>query len=54
VTYLERDQFVADKNRPVPRAPLGRWARAGLWAFRVFVAVMGVLVAYTFIAGLGH
>ena len=52
--FLERDQLVADKNRPVPRARLGRWTRAGLWAFRVFVAVMGVLVIYTFIAQLGH
>ena len=52
--YLERDQFVADKNRPVPRARLGRWAGAGLWSLRVFVAVMGALVVYTFIAQLGH
>lgn len=52
--YLERDQLVADRNRPVPRARLGRWANVGLWALRVLVAVMGVLVIYTFIAQLGH
>jgi len=52
--YLERDQLVADKNRPVPQARLGRWSALWLWALRVFVAVMGSLVIYTFIAQLGH
>ena len=52
--YLERDQLVADRNRPVPRARLRRWANVGLWALRVLVAVMGMLVIYTFIAQLGH
>lgn len=54
VEYLERDQLVADRNRPVPRAKLGRGATAGLWALRVFAVVMSVLVVYTFIAQLGH
>jgi hypothetical protein len=54
VVYLEPDQLVADQKRPVPRARLGRWARAGLWSLRVLVAVMGMLVIYTFIAQLGH
>jgi hypothetical protein len=52
--YLERDQLVADTNRPLPPARLGRWARAGLWSLRVLFAVMGVLVIYTFIAQLAH
>ena len=52
--YLERDQLVADKNRPVPRARLGPRASAGWWALRVLVIVMAVLVVYTFIAQLGH
>jgi hypothetical protein len=54
VTYLEHDQLVADTNRPLPPARLGRWPSAGLWAFRVLVVVMSALVVYTFIAGLGH
>jgi hypothetical protein len=52
--YLERDQLVADKNRPVARARLGRWPSAGLWALRVFAVVMSAMVVYTFIAQLGH
>ena len=54
IEYLERDQLVADKSRPVPRARLGRGATAGLWALRVFAVVMSVLVVYTFVAQLGH
>ncbi|MFZ0974819.1 MAG: hypothetical protein WAN22_21500 [Solirubrobacteraceae bacterium] len=52
--YLERDQLVADRSRPVARAQLGPRARAGLWALRVLVVVMAILVVYTFIAQLGH
>ena len=36
------------------RAQLGPRARAGLWALRVLVVVMAILVVYTFIAQLGH
>ena len=54
VEYLERDQLVSDKSRPVPRARLGHRATAGLWALRVFAVVMSVLVIYTFVAHLGH
>jgi hypothetical protein len=52
--YLERDQLVADRTRPVARARLGPRASAGLWALRVLVVVMAILVVYTFIAQLGH
>jgi hypothetical protein len=52
--YLERDQLVADRNRPVPQARLGRRTTAGLWALRVLVVVMSVLVVYMFVAQLGH
>jgi hypothetical protein len=52
--YLERDQLVADRARPVPRARLGRRARAGLWALRVLVLVLAALVVYTFVAQLGN
>jgi hypothetical protein len=52
IMHLERDQFVAETSRPVPRAPLSRGASAGLWALRVFVVLVGAMVVYTFIADL--
>ena len=33
---------------PVPRATLSKHARAGLWALRVFVILVSVMVIYTF------
>ncbi len=52
VMFLERDQLVSDKSRPVPPARLGRGARLGLWALRVFAVVVGAMVIYTFFATL--
>jgi len=46
---LERDQIVAATSRPVPRATLGSRATAGLWALRVFVVLVSLMVIYTFI-----
>jgi hypothetical protein len=46
---LERDQFVAETSRPVPRATLGPRATAALWALRVFVVLVSLMVIYTFI-----
>jgi hypothetical protein len=46
---LERDQFVAETSRPVPRAALGARATAGLWALRAFVVLVSFMVIYTFI-----
>jgi hypothetical protein len=46
---LERDQFVAETSRPVPRALLSPRAKAGLWGLRVFVALVSLMVIYTFI-----
>jgi len=48
ISYLERDQLVADKERPVPRALLSHNATLGLWALRVFVLVVSAMVIYTF------
>jgi len=48
IMHLERDQFVAETSRPVPRAPLSARARAGLWALRVFVVIVSLMVIYTF------
>jgi hypothetical protein len=52
IMHLERDQFVAETSRPVPRAPLGARANAGLWALRVFVVIVSLMVIYTFAAQL--
>ena len=52
IMHLERDQFVVETSRPVPRAALGARATAGLWALRVFVALVSLMVIYTFIAQL--
>jgi hypothetical protein len=48
IMHLERDQFVAETSRPVPRAALSARATAGLWALRVFVVLVGLMVVYTF------
>jgi hypothetical protein len=48
IAYLERDQLVADKEHPVPRATLGRHATLGLWALRIFVIAVSAMVIYTF------
>jgi hypothetical protein len=49
IMYLERDQFVDETSRPVPRAELGAYATAGLWTLRVFVVLVSLMVIYTFI-----
>jgi hypothetical protein len=49
IMHLERDQFVAETSRPVPRAPLSARAIVGLWALRVFVIVVSLMVIYTFV-----
>jgi hypothetical protein len=46
---LERDQLVVETSRPVPRATLSPLATAGLWALRVFVVLVSLMVIYTFI-----
>jgi hypothetical protein len=50
--FLEPDQLVVDKSRPVPRAQLSERANAGLWALRVFVLVVSAMVIYTFVSQL--
>jgi len=49
IMHLERDQFVAETSRPVPRAPLGLRATVALWALRGFAVVVSLMVVYTFI-----
>jgi hypothetical protein len=52
IMHLERDQFVAETARPVPRASLSSSAVAGLWALRVFVVLVSAMVIYTFVVNL--
>lgn len=52
ILHLERDQFVAETSRPVPRAQLGSRTTAALWALRVFCVVVSLMVVYAFIAQL--
>jgi len=52
IAHLERDQLAAETMKPVERARLSAPVIALLWALRVFVVVMGVLVAYVFFASL--
>lgn len=52
IAYLESDQLVVERRRPVPRARLGRWTNAGLWALRIFAVAISAMVIYTFVAQL--
>ncbi len=49
IMNLEPDQLVVETLRPVPRALLSRRALLGLWALRVFVVIVSLMVIYTFI-----
>jgi hypothetical protein len=49
VEHLERDQFVAVTSRPVERAALSARTITGLWALRIFVIVVSLMVIYTFV-----
>lgn len=53
VGFLEPGQLTASTARAVPPARLGAGAGAALWALRIFVLLVGVMVVYTFIAQLG-
>lgn len=48
VEFLEHDQLVSDTSRPVSRMALSHRTAAALWALRVFVVVVSVMVIYTF------
>lgn len=52
VMFLERDQLVADTSVPVPRALLSRRAQTALWALRLLVILLSLMVIYTFAANL--
>jgi hypothetical protein len=52
ILFLERDQLMSDRRRPLPPADVGRRAHAALWALRIFVLIVGAMVIYTFCAQL--
>jgi hypothetical protein len=52
IMHLERDQFVAETSRPVARATLSARATTGLWALRIFVVLVSLMVIYTFVSQL--
>jgi hypothetical protein len=52
VMFLERDQLMSDRRRPLPPAEIGGRAHAALWALRIFVLIVGLMVIYTFCAQL--
>jgi len=52
--YLEHDQLVTERSRPLPRAALGARARAGLWVLRVFSIMLGAMVVYAFVVQLAR
>lgn len=54
IMFLERDQLVLDKERPLPRAHLSAAATVSLWALRVFVVIVSAMVIYTFASQVAH
>jgi len=52
VDFLEPDQLVTDKSRPVPRLRLTTQASLMLWLLRVFVLIVSAMVIYTFFSAL--
>ena len=53
IEFLEADQLVKERARPLGRRVLDRRVAVALWVLRVFVIVVGVMVIYTFFARLG-
>jgi hypothetical protein len=49
LAYLEPGQLAIDRSQPVPRAQLSTRTRAWLWALRIVVLLLALMVAYTFI-----
>jgi len=52
IMHLERDQLVAETDRPLPRARISRRAVALLWALRVAVVIVSAMVIYVFVVNL--
>jgi hypothetical protein len=52
IESLEPDQLVMAVAKPLPRLRLSRPASIALWAVRIFVLIITVLVIYTFVVKL--
>lgn len=52
IMFLERDQLMSDRRRPLPPAEIGTRAHVALWTLRIFVLIVGLMVIYTFCAQL--
>ena len=52
IMFLERDQLMSDRRRPLPPAEIGTRAHVALWTLRIFVLIVGMMVIYTFCAQL--
>jgi hypothetical protein len=52
IMFLEPEQFVGNASEPIPRASLSRRTRLGLWALRVFVTSLTIMVIYAFVGQL--
>ena len=52
IGFLESDQLVRERSRPLPRAVLTRRRRTLLWALRAAGIGLGAMVIYTFVAQL--
>lgn len=52
IMFLERDQLMSDRRRPLPPAEIGTRAHLALWTLRIFVLIVGLMVIYTFCAQL--
>jgi hypothetical protein len=52
IDSLEPDQLVMAVAKPLPRLQLSRPVRIALWAVRIFVLIITVLVVYTFVVKL--
>jgi hypothetical protein len=47
--HLDHDQFVSETSRAVPKAPHSARVTYALWALRIFVILLSLMVIYTFI-----
>ena len=52
VCALEPDQIVAAASQPLPRYQLSTAESFALWALRIFVLIITMLVVYTFVLSL--
>jgi hypothetical protein len=52
IAALEPDQLVTAASKSLPRLQLGVGLRITLWAARLFVLIISLLVVYTFIVAL--